>query len=261
MLISDSEDNVVQGNLIGTDVAGTTPLPNQGGGILLELAAVNNTLGGTVSGTVTSSPAMTSLAFCSAGPTGNFVEGNLIGTNANNALNLGNGPYGVAVLNAPYNTIGGAVTGADNVIGNSTEFGLLLSNGADHTWVQGNDIGLGTTGAALPNGLDGVAVVDSDSNIMAGNVISGNGRFGVFLNGSGTMQQLPRGQPHRHQRRRHRRRGQRLDGVAVVRRLVQHHRRHRGTAAGNVISGNGRSACTSTAAAPPATSSRAISSA
>jgi parallel beta-helix repeat protein len=247
VVFESTEDDVVQGNVIGTDTTRTTALANQGGGIVVELESLNNTLGGTASGAanVIAGNAQFGILI-SAGPMGNIVQGNLVGTNASNAANLGNGLYGVAVLNATNNTIGGSVAGAGNVIGNSTEFGLLLSNGANGNLVQGNDIGLGTSGVALPNGLDGVAVVASASNTVggtgagAGNVIAGNNRFGVFLNGTGTSGNLVEGNligtnaagtaalPNI------------FDGIAVANAAANNTLGGTVPAAGNVLSGNGR---------------------
>jgi len=205
IVLDSADDNLAQGNLIGTDATGTTPLANQGGGILLENLALNNTVGGSASGAGNVIAGISPFdmsqygILLSSGPTGNIVQGNLVGTNASNALTLGTGLYGVAVLDANDNTIGGTAAGAANVLGNSTDFGLLLGNGASGNVVQGNDVGLGTSGVALPNGLDGIAVVTSANNTIggtatgAGNVISDNDRFGVFLNAMGTSGNLLQG--------------------------------------------------------------------
>jgi hypothetical protein len=246
VVFQGGDDNVLQGNLIGTDTTGTTTLANQGGGVVL-VQCRGNTLGGTASGAgnVISGNAQFGILIRD-GAVANGVQGNLVGTNAANTPGLGNGLYGVAVVDATGNIIGGTVAGAGNVIGNSTAFGLLLSNGANDTLVQGNDIGLGTSGVALPNGLDGVAVVASANNTLggtaagAGNVISGNDRFGVFLNGTGTSGNVVQGNligtnaagtgavPNT------------FDGVAVLNGASGNTIGGTVPAAGNILSGNGR---------------------
>ena len=45
ILISDANDNIVQGNFIGTDVTGTVAVGNPAGGILIN-EGVNNIIGG-----------------------------------------------------------------------------------------------------------------------------------------------------------------------------------------------------------------------
>ncbi len=53
LTISDSTDNLVQGNFIGSDLSGTINLGNFSGGIAVSLASVpttNNTIGGTSAG-------------------------------------------------------------------------------------------------------------------------------------------------------------------------------------------------------------------
>ena len=44
--ISGSNDNVVAGNQIGTDLTGTQALGNQSGGVQIEFGASSNTIGG-----------------------------------------------------------------------------------------------------------------------------------------------------------------------------------------------------------------------
>ena len=52
MRISDSgtDNNYVHGHYIGTDVTGTVPLGNDGGGVSLSSGASGNSIGGTLSG-------------------------------------------------------------------------------------------------------------------------------------------------------------------------------------------------------------------
>jgi hypothetical protein len=48
--IENSTANLVQGNLIGTNIAGTAAIPNNFGGVILRTSANNNTVGGTAAG-------------------------------------------------------------------------------------------------------------------------------------------------------------------------------------------------------------------
>src|SRR5262249_46235247 len=50
ILGSSATHNVIEGNYIGTNAAGTAALPNLADGILIDLSAANNTIGGTTAG-------------------------------------------------------------------------------------------------------------------------------------------------------------------------------------------------------------------
>ena len=56
-LIDDGHGDVLQGNVIGTDTAGTAALPNQGGGVLLEMGASATRWAAPPPAPATSSPA------------------------------------------------------------------------------------------------------------------------------------------------------------------------------------------------------------
>src|SRR5262249_39556115 len=80
---SQASNTTVQGNLIGTDATGLSPLGNQNEGILLQTVSDNNTIGGTAAG------AGNTIAFTSSGPgvkllagsTGDAIQGNAIHSN------------------------------------------------------------------------------------------------------------------------------------------------------------------------------------
>ena len=96
MLGPQSTGNVVEGNFIGSDVTGTKAISNAQAGVLIG-GAVDNLIGGT-SGVTSGSPASGAANLISSGgtagilletftiagsttaPTGNAIEGNLIGT-------------------------------------------------------------------------------------------------------------------------------------------------------------------------------------
>jgi hypothetical protein len=184
-------NNLIQGNLVGTDVSGTLSPGNVEDGVAFT-GASNNTLGGTTSGAGNqiSGNGVFGVLLSGNGTSGNVLEGNNIGLNAARTAKAGNNYEGVAVLNgATGNTIGGVATGAGNVISGNYRFGVLLA--ANNTVVQGNLIGTDGSGTvALGNWVDGIGVGSANNTIGgtatgAGNVISGNGRFGIFLTGAG----------------------------------------------------------------------------
>jgi hypothetical protein len=189
VVLSSPGGNRIEGNFIGTDVAGTTPLGNLSGsaGIGTFGGSDGNLIGGTT-------PAARNLISADRGGNGvqigsssNVVQGNFIGTDVTGTLDLGNRLSGVEIRGSD-NTIGGTVAGARNVISGNGREGVRISSGGGNV-VRGNFIGTDVTGTLeLGNDIHGVRVSGSGNTIGgtlagAGNVISGNGEFGIFLFG------------------------------------------------------------------------------
>jgi len=194
--------NTVLGNFIGTNINGTAALPNTLTGVQIS-GGSNNIVGGiTVADrNLISGNGSAGVFIDGATATGNTVLGNFIGTDINGTADLGNVGFGVAIQNAPNNTIGGSVAGARNIISGNNAFGVLIqntpatSNAATGNKVLGNFIGTDVNGTAdLGNSLTGVLVQDAASNTIGGtaagdrNIISGNDGFGVqILNANATL--------------------------------------------------------------------------
>jgi titin len=111
--LTASTGNLVQGNLIGTDVTGTEALGDGSDGVdsavLIDASASNNTIGGTVggAGNVISADRLNGVRIRDS--SSNFVEGNLIGTDVTGTQPLANTADGVAISgNASGNVIGGS---------------------------------------------------------------------------------------------------------------------------------------------------------
>ena len=81
---STATGNLVQGNYIGINAAGTAALPNTAaqGGITLRDGASGNTIGGAVAGAgnVVSGHPMHAVTIINANTNDNIVQGNFIGT-------------------------------------------------------------------------------------------------------------------------------------------------------------------------------------
>jgi hypothetical protein len=191
-ILSGASGNLVLGNILGLDAAGSLQRGNGEHGIAISFAA-NNTIGGTSAAARNVISANGSDGISCFGATGNKIQGNFIGTDLIGALDRGNSGAGVLILGpAVNNTVGGAVAGARNVISGNGKSGLTLN--ATSNLVQGNFIGLDATGAAdLGNGEDGIAILAGAANNQVGgtsalarNVISGNGGNGILLHGSFT---------------------------------------------------------------------------
>jgi Viral BACON domain len=187
--LSVNGGNIVKGSYIGTDVTGTVDLGNAFDG--LNIASSNNTIGGTAAAArnVISGNGNTGILI-TAGPTGNLVQGNFIGTNAAGTGAIGNGT-GVLTQgqsgNSSSHTIGGTAPGARNIISGNNGPGISIGGTLTGSVVQGNFIGTDVTGrTAVANASDGVLIMFGSANNTIGgttpaarNVISGNGANGV----------------------------------------------------------------------------------
>ncbi|MBI4549058.1 MAG: hypothetical protein HY707_13830, partial [Ignavibacteriae bacterium] len=193
--LSPTTGNTIQGNFIGTNASGMTPLGNSKGIVINN--APNNVIGGTAAGAgnVISGNIGTALEIRDTGSTGNRVEGNYIGTRLDGVNALPNGATGVFVNGAPNNMIGGSAPAARNVIGrNGTNGVSIVGAAATGNKVQHNFIGTDTSATRnLGNGAYGVYIDASQDTIGSwssndGNVIANNRIGGVYVaSGSGNL--------------------------------------------------------------------------
>jgi len=121
----DGDNNLVLGNRVGTDLAGTLALGNAVG---LSIAGMGNTIGGTAAGSANLVGGNSGVGLAIGGM-GNLVVGNLVGTDGGFALDLGNGAAGVSIGGVD-NTIGGATAAFGNTIGFNAGAGVLVATGS-----------------------------------------------------------------------------------------------------------------------------------
>ena len=116
---STSTGNVVQGNYIGTNAAGTAALPNHDG-MDFGNSTTNNLIGGTAAGAGNLISGNQNFGIHLAGSASNVIQGNRIGTDATGSAPLGNGTSNTGSAGIEgggnNNTIGGTAAGAGNVI-------------------------------------------------------------------------------------------------------------------------------------------------
>jgi hypothetical protein len=198
-------NNVVQGNLFGTDITGKVSLQlesNAPTDVFIN-GGNSNTIGGTTAaarnvmvGTGANLAAGVGITINSG--TGNVVEGNFIGTDITGNAALGNGGGGVAISTSG-NTVGGSAPGAGNVIsgnGNAASVGLGFGEGiidltaASSTLIEGNLIGVGADGTTALGNSDVGVLLDGSSSTTLGNTIAFNSIDGVRV--SGTMDLISR---------------------------------------------------------------------
>jgi len=165
VVINDSSFNTIQGNFIGTDVTGTSAVPNSSGIALAgesHFNKIGNNVAGSgnvISGNETAGVYLSAFSV-GPGPTGNKIFGNFIGTQANGTSPLGNGTNGVELdHSAKSNVIGDDLAGAGNVIAfNGTDPVYGPNAGGVYLWSE--------TGAG---------------NIIRGNSIHSNHALGIDL--------------------------------------------------------------------------------
>jgi hypothetical protein len=190
-----TSENQIVGNYIGTDVSGTASLPNSWG-VFIGEGAANNTVGGTVSGTrnLISGNGETGVRIEDSETMSNTVIGNYIGTNVSGTVSLPN-EYGVVVgFGTTNNTIGGCTSEAGNLISGNRLAGVVIWDAGDTSGNQvlGNYIGTDVSGTASLSNRWGVYIASGATNNViggdpgVGNLISGNGESGVWIQDAGT---------------------------------------------------------------------------
>ena len=145
---SGTTGNLLQGNYIGVNPAGTAALANTGAGVILQGAASGNTIGGSVAGAgnVISGNQGAGI-LVQSGANGNAIKGNLIGTNPSGSAAILNSSFGINVLSTASTVIGGTTATERNVISGNTAGGVQISGAAStSTIVIGNFIGTNAAG-------------------------------------------------------------------------------------------------------------------
>jgi len=118
--------NVIQGNVVGLAAQGDAIMPNGRHGVVLEMGAGHNTLGGSGAGdgNILSGNRHHGLVLQSPN---NVVQGNRIGVAANGVTPRGNGEHGMQFLSgATNNLVGGTEPGAGNLMAWNLGHGAML---------------------------------------------------------------------------------------------------------------------------------------
>lgn len=204
---------VIQGNLIGTNAAGTGSLSNQtslgifvGPNVAATIGGAGAGEGNVISGNSTTFNVIQAGIFVRDNQSGVSIKGNRVGTNATGTAALANQQQGVRIQDRPATglgqppwptqsggpvIIGGSAAGAGNLLSGNGYSGLFVQR---PSIVQGNRIGTNAAGtAAIPNSTSptqisgavevsfGDGVVVGGSGTGEGNLISGNARYGMSI--------------------------------------------------------------------------------
>ena len=207
-ILGGAGGNVVAGNWIGLDIAGTTAISNTMQGIYITQA--DNRIGTDGDGksdelerNIVSGNGDDGIYINYSGASGNVVAGNWVGLDATGNAALPNGGRGV-FIGAGSNTIG--TNGDGN--GDAAEGNVISGNGNTGLYIQGSNtsgvivagnlIGLNAAGtAAIANASNGLSISDATetrigtngdgvSDDLERNTISGNGDAGVYINCAGS---------------------------------------------------------------------------
>ncbi|HWD94660.1 MAG TPA: M12 family metallopeptidase [Verrucomicrobiae bacterium] len=189
-------DATTQPGFAGKPVAaidGSQLLPETGGASGVHLFESHCTLRGLAIQNVTFSAVEMLYNFCAS----NHVEGCFLGLAPDGTNAAPNGFQGVNIAGGAHgNVIGGANASQRNVIsGNVFSYGVTITEtNSDNNVVLGNYLGLDASGElTVSNGFSGVGIwggaqntIVGGTNAGAGNVISGNGQYGIFIGDPGT---------------------------------------------------------------------------
>ncbi|MBK7895498.1 MAG: hypothetical protein IPJ90_11605 [Anaerolineaceae bacterium] len=201
----NSNNNQIQGNLIGTDASGMAGVNNYFGVVLM-----NGTQGNIIGGSTAAERNIISGNFGYGIWTGddpslpndinitnnNQIAGNYIGTNINGTAELFLQSLGILIDQYSSNiTIGGTAPGMGNLIsGHSLGSGIQFQgpNNSGHQ-VLGNFVGTNASGTAAVGNGQGIAVAFGTKNVTIGgttlgarNVVSGNVGAGILIQDIGS---------------------------------------------------------------------------
>ena len=210
-----TNENIVAGNFIGTDVTGTLSLGNGRWAVTItssggpNKSARNNRIGTNGDGLADAAERNImsgngfGLLIGSAGAEQNIVAGNFIGTDVTGTVAMGNLKNSVTINNgAHHNLIGtngdGVADAAErNIVSGNGQGGVNITGGANHNVVAGNFIGTDVTGTVgMGNQHSGVAIITGAHSNLIGtngdgmgddaerNIISANGDAGVLVVGN-----------------------------------------------------------------------------
>ncbi len=185
-----TNDNVIEGNLIGTNAADTIKLGNGGQGVFLANTS-NTTVGGltAAAGNVIAGSGANGIEMVDAPNLNNVILNNFIGTDRTGSLNLGNFGAGIVVVGEgdlngnSGNTIGDTVSGSGNVIAFNagaveidSGYGLPILENSIYSNNNGNGIGYAFQAHPLvsPPILTSVTAAPGGGTIIQGTFVGFN---------------------------------------------------------------------------------------
>ncbi len=206
---------VIEGNFIGTNATGTAALGNGAGGDGISNSDGGEAASTTITNNVVSGNHTGIFEFTLVPSSTYVIANNLIGTDVNGAVALGNSADGLQlnfiesalvlgnVISA--NNLGIALTGAGTDVENNTFRGNLIGTDIGGTIALGNTTGgillssaignvvggplVGQANIIAFNGVDGINVQEGSQNLITQNSIFGNAGPGIKLTSNGNLSQ------------------------------------------------------------------------
>ena len=186
--------NIIQGNYIGTDVYGTTAVPNYAGvrlqGDFNLVGGLRAEAGNVISGNLAEGISLWRNTYIDDLPNGNSIQSNAIGTDPGHTQRLGNDGPGIQIAGGILNVIGWTLAqGANTIVANGSH-GILIGSEFVVDTTNGNlalvnHIGANEAGAQLGNQGSGVYILNGDHNWIGslgrGNTIAYNDADGITL--------------------------------------------------------------------------------
>ena len=171
--VEGSANNVIAGNLIGTNAAGTAVLGNEFG-VVVAFGSTNTRIGTNsdgiaddIEGNVIAGSVNDGIQIASSETSFTRMAGNFIGTDRTGTLDLGNGGNGITIVERPRPTdIGGLAPADRNLIRFNNGAGVLLVEEDSGTTIRGNSIDL--------NGAAGIVSPGRPFPLLSRTVPSGN---------------------------------------------------------------------------------------
>jgi parallel beta-helix repeat protein len=130
--------HIVEGNLVGTDISGTSAIPNVNGGIGVIVSG-NTIRGNLVSGNSGNPNGTDGIQVSGINTSGNIIQDNTIGLAANGATPLPNTGHGVNLTSSTHDNLVGGTGGEGNRIGHNARAGVAVGSGIGNR-ILGNEI-------------------------------------------------------------------------------------------------------------------------
>jgi titin len=182
-----ASNNLIEGNYIGTDILGGSPLGNSYAGIAISNASATLVGGASAgAGNLISANGDSGISLNGVLTAATVIQGNYIGSDATGGVALGNSNGGIYSYGSGNNTIGGATAGAGNLISGNLQEGVSIGDpGANNNTIQGNFIGTKTDGLSpLGNQLHNIDFSDTAANNLVGGTTPGADNHIAFAQNS-----------------------------------------------------------------------------